>query len=93
VGVVAWQAQPEGGGEGLGQDAEHDVEVDVEVDGAGQNVGAEGLDDLGQPLLDGRPAGVALDQRLGFDGGALVMRTVGASRPRPVMASWRTVPG
>ncbi len=47
--------EPKGGGESLGQDAEDDVEVD----GAGQGVGEECLDDLGEPLLDGHPAGVA----------------------------------
>src|ERR1039457_691144 len=66
--VVAGQAQPEGGGEGLGQDAQDHVQVDVEVDGGGQCVGAERLDDLGEALLDGHPAGVLLDQRLGGDG-------------------------
>ena len=67
VGIVAGQAEPEGGGEGLGQDAQHDVQVDVEVDGGGQGVGAERLDDLREPLLDGHPAGVVPDQRLGGD--------------------------
>ena len=67
MGVVAGQAEPEGGGEGLGQDAQGDVEVDVEVDGGGQGVGAERLDDLGEALLDGHPAGVVPDQRLGGD--------------------------
>jgi len=56
VGVVAGQAEPEGGGEGLGQDAQDDVEVDVEVDGAGQGVGAERQDDLAEALLDGYPS-------------------------------------
>jgi len=51
-----------GGEQGLGQDGEHDVEVDVEVDGAGEGVGAEGADDLGEALLDGRPAGGASDE-------------------------------
>ena len=37
-------------------------EVDVEVDGAGQGVGAERADDLGQPLLDGHPPCVLADQ-------------------------------
>ena len=32
MGVVAGQAEPEGGGEGLGQDAQDDVEADVEVE-------------------------------------------------------------
>ena len=32
MGVVAGQAEPEGGGEGLDKDAEHHVEVDVEVE-------------------------------------------------------------
>ena len=67
MGVVAGQAEPEGGGEGLGQHAEHDVAVDVEVDGAGQGVGAERLDDLGEALFDGHPAGVVRDQGPGGD--------------------------
>lgn len=53
--------------EGLGQDTQDDVEVDVEVDGAGEGVGAECLDDLGETLLDGHPPGVLLDQGLCFD--------------------------
>jgi hypothetical protein len=65
--VVAGQAQPEGGEQGLGQDAQDYVEVDVEVDGAGEGVGAEPLDDLGEALPGGHPAGVALDQGPGGD--------------------------
>jgi hypothetical protein len=42
----------------VGEDAEHDVEVDVERDGAGERVQAEGLDGLGEALLDVHPPGV-----------------------------------
>ena len=71
MGVVAGQAEPEGGGQGLGQDAQDDVEVDIEVDGRRQGVGAECLDDLGEALLDGHPAGVVPDQGLGGDAGVV----------------------
>ncbi len=61
-GVAGAEPVAERGEQGLGQDAQHDVEVGVEVDGGGQGVGAEGLDDLGQALLDGHAAGVLADQ-------------------------------
>src|SRR6266540_3554033 len=70
-GVVAGQSGAEGGQQGLGQHGEHDVEVDVEVDGAGQGVGAEGADDLGQALFDGHAAGVLGDQ--GLEAGVAVV--------------------
>ena len=93
IAVVAGQAHPERGGEGLGQDAQDDVEIDVEVDGAGQGVGAEPLDDLGEPLLDGNPPGVLAGQRLDSDVIVVGDDDGGASRPTPVTMSWRTVPG
>ncbi|WP_192581785.1 hypothetical protein [Rhodococcus wratislaviensis] len=34
------------------------------VDRRGQGVGVEGLDDLGEALLDGHPPRLVLDQRL-----------------------------
>jgi hypothetical protein len=51
--VIAGQAGPERGEEGLAEDGEQ--VVDVEVDGGRERVGAEGADDLGEPLLDGHP--------------------------------------
>jgi hypothetical protein len=47
-GVASGEAGAERGEKGLGEHGEHDVEVDVEVDGAGQCVGAERADDLGE---------------------------------------------
>ena len=68
---VAGQPGAQRGGQGLGEDGEHDVEVDVEVDGGGQGVGAECADDLGEPLLDGHPAGVLGDEGAGVHRGVV----------------------
>ena len=57
-GVVAGQAAAQRCAGGVGEDAEHDVEVDVERDGAGERVQADGLDGLGEELLDVHPPGV-----------------------------------
>jgi hypothetical protein len=62
--VIAGQAGPERGEEGLAEDGEH--VVDVKVDGGRERVGAEGADDLGEPLLDGHPPGVLADEVCGW---------------------------
>ena len=85
-------AEPKGGGEGLGQDEEDDVEVDVKVDGAGQGVGEECLDDLGEPLLDGHPAGVVRDKGLGGDLGVVGDDGGGLIAAQAVMTGCGTVP-
>ena len=65
-GVAGAEPGAERGEDGLGEHAEHDVEVDVEVDGAGQGVGAERPDDLGEALFDGHAPGVPADQGCGW---------------------------
>ena len=54
------------------------------------------LDDLGEALFDGHPADVVPDRCPGGDLGVVGDEDGGgggASRPRPVTMSWRTVPG